>query len=290
VTDRDHERFADAVAASALGALDADERAAFEAHLSTCASCREELGAMRRVAAGLAEAVPAEAPPPALRARVLAFATAQAQDPAPAATPSPRVPSADRGRATATGVLDKPRVKGPLPSWVGLTIAATAAVAVLAALYAFALQSQVGSLRQMVSDATDEADRLREELVDVRREQARLIYMVNVATAPDVRRVNLAGQDGFKGSSAFAYVSPTRGIVLNASGLPALSPGQVYQLWVVQGSEVLSGGVFGVDARGAATYSTPLPPNVSKVTALAVSLEPDPGVPARTGPMVLAGN
>jgi hypothetical protein len=161
---------------------------------------------------------------------------------------------------------------------------------VLAGLYAFALQSQVGSLRQMVTDATDEADRLRDELLEVRRDQARLIYMVNVVSAPDVRRVNLAGQEGFKGSSAFAYVSATRGIVLSAAGLPALSPGQVYQLWVVQGSDILSGGVFGVDAGGAATYSTPLPPNVSNVTALAVSLEPDPGVPVRTGPMVLIGN
>lgn len=55
----------------ALGALDAEERARFEAHLATCAACRGEVHSFREVGALLAESAPAATPPAALRDRVL---------------------------------------------------------------------------------------------------------------------------------------------------------------------------------------------------------------------------
>lgn len=61
----------ESAAAYALGALDADERAAFEAHLAGCAACRVEVQAFREVAGLLAGAAPAVAAPPGLRDRAL---------------------------------------------------------------------------------------------------------------------------------------------------------------------------------------------------------------------------
>jgi anti-sigma-K factor RskA len=58
-------------AAYALDALDADELAAFEAHLARCAECQEAVAAFRDVAAELAHDVETPAPPPALRGRIL---------------------------------------------------------------------------------------------------------------------------------------------------------------------------------------------------------------------------
>lgn len=55
----------------ALGALDAEERARFEAHLATCAECRGEVHSYREVGALLAESAPAATPPATLRDRVL---------------------------------------------------------------------------------------------------------------------------------------------------------------------------------------------------------------------------
>lgn len=55
----------------ALGALDAEERARFEAHLATCAECRGEVQSLREVAALLAESAPAATTPATLRERVL---------------------------------------------------------------------------------------------------------------------------------------------------------------------------------------------------------------------------
>ena len=60
--------------AYATDALDADERAAFERHLESCASCRQEVVELRATAARLAVAASATAPA-ALRERVLAEAS-----------------------------------------------------------------------------------------------------------------------------------------------------------------------------------------------------------------------
>ena len=60
--------------AYAVDALEALERARFEAHLATCADCRAEVHGLRETAARLAETAPVD-PPPALRDRVLADIT-----------------------------------------------------------------------------------------------------------------------------------------------------------------------------------------------------------------------
>jgi anti-sigma-K factor RskA len=70
----------------AAGALDADERAVIDAHLSSCADCRAELAQYNAVAHGLTQVVPQHAPPAALRGAILAAARATA----PAATSSAR--------------------------------------------------------------------------------------------------------------------------------------------------------------------------------------------------------
>jgi anti-sigma factor ChrR (cupin superfamily) len=56
----------------ALGALSPDEARAFEADVAGDAACESELAAFRAVADHLAYAAPPHAPPPGLRARVLA--------------------------------------------------------------------------------------------------------------------------------------------------------------------------------------------------------------------------
>ena len=55
----------------ALGSLDPAERAEFERHLETCASCRAEVQSFREVSGLLAHTVPPAAPPAELRRRVL---------------------------------------------------------------------------------------------------------------------------------------------------------------------------------------------------------------------------
>ncbi len=63
----------------ALGALDEDERNAFEAHLDVCPTCAEELDGFVATTVRLGEAV-AEEPPAALRAQILAAAAQTPQE------------------------------------------------------------------------------------------------------------------------------------------------------------------------------------------------------------------
>jgi anti-sigma factor RsiW len=64
-------------AAYVLDALDDVERRAFEAHLDRCTVCKEELESLRSAAVSLAYAVPAPAPPPRLRERILEAARSE---------------------------------------------------------------------------------------------------------------------------------------------------------------------------------------------------------------------
>jgi anti-sigma-K factor RskA len=66
-------------AAYALDALDPEERRAFEEHLETCESCREELASFAGTTEALAVAASGPAPRPELRDRVLASARSEPQ-------------------------------------------------------------------------------------------------------------------------------------------------------------------------------------------------------------------
>ncbi len=69
---------ADTVAPYLLGALAGAERRDFEAHLDSCAACREDVAHLRVVAEALPLAVPSVAPPPGLRGRLLETVRAEA--------------------------------------------------------------------------------------------------------------------------------------------------------------------------------------------------------------------
>jgi hypothetical protein len=90
-----------------------------------------------------------------------------------------------------------------------------------------------------------------------------MIALVGTGTAGASARLSVAA-DGRRGELAI-------------TGLPKLAPGRVYQLWFARtGAAPISGGVFGVDARGEAL-----------ARAVAVTEEPAPGSPEPTGPHLL---
>lgn len=66
----EHTLLREKLSAYALGALDADEVPALEAHLQDCASCRAELEQYRAISDGLLTALPPRPPSAALRKRL----------------------------------------------------------------------------------------------------------------------------------------------------------------------------------------------------------------------------
>ena len=70
MTYYEHVPFRENIPAYALGALDAEDVAALEVHLRTCASCRDELAAYRATSDSLLTALPPQKPSAALRRRL----------------------------------------------------------------------------------------------------------------------------------------------------------------------------------------------------------------------------
>jgi anti-sigma-K factor RskA len=124
MTNSSHADLKGQAGAYVLGALDADERESFEAHLSGCDACREEVRSLRRVADALSRSVPDRTPRPELRERVLASFP---------------------GASSAAPTRPAGGLPGALRSW--LPLAAMLALTVGIGIYAARLQDRVAELQ-----------------------------------------------------------------------------------------------------------------------------------------------
>jgi anti-sigma-K factor RskA len=250
-----------------LGALSAADRAAYEAHLATCDECATQIKALAPVAAALAHAVPQHDPSPALRERVLA---------------------AVAGRST---VVEAPLAVSRSPSvlpW--LAAAASFLLAVGFGLYAASLRHRIGALELRLQEATVRALGAERQMADLRHTAADAQSQLAILAAPDVQRIDLSGQPSAPRASARAFWSRSRGLVFTASNLPSAPPGKTYQLWVLTKQPApISAGLFKPDTQGrvAAVFETPS--NLPQPVGMAVTIEPEGGVPAPTGDMYLVG-
>jgi anti-sigma-K factor RskA len=122
----------------------------------------------------------------------------------------------------------------------------------------------------------------------VSQTEAAARHTERILAAADVKRVDLAGQDAAPGASGRAFWSRSNGVMFTASGLPALPKGKVYQLWVVTKTAPLSAGLLTPDGSGRVMAVTDMPPGVEPV-AVAVTIEPEGGVPSPTGARYLVG-
>jgi hypothetical protein len=210
---------------------------------------------------GLGQAVRQFDPPLALRARVLESV----------ATRTPARSSAAR----------------PVLWW--LATAASLALAAGLTLYTSQLRTRIGVLEDELRDARARADQADLRMVDAQRTATGAQSAVAVLTAPDVARVDLAGQAVAPRASARAFWSRSRGMVFTASNLPPLPAGRTYQLWVVTGQAPLSAGLLTPDAQGSVSATFNTPPDIAQPVAMAVTIEPAGGVPAPTGERYLIG-
>lgn len=240
-----HDHFTEQAAAYAIGALSPPERAQFEAHLATCASCAAEVRSYMPVAVALAQlSAPAE-PSAEARRRVIEAARTDS-----------------RGNVV---VITKTRpaalARRALTPW----LAAAAALALAAGLGLYAYQLRQTAMRAQLTTA--------------------------VLQAPDLLEVRLMGQPVAPQASARAFVSRTRGVVLTASNVPALPSGRTYQVWVLTAqTPPISVGLAKPDPTGRIAVTLPTADsNMPTPTGVAVTIEPEGGVPVATGPAYLVG-
>jgi anti-sigma-K factor RskA len=250
-----HEQLGDQAPAYVLGALTPAERLAFEAHLAECAICAAEVRSLAPVTAGLARLVPEAEPAPEVKERLLA-------------------------------AIAKPSAWSV--SW--LATAASVALAVVLGGYSAQLRARVAGLESQLREATRRAEASEGQVAEARRVAFDAQSQVAILAAPDLARIDLAGQPVAPTAAARAFWSRTRGLVFTASNLPAPPPGRAYQLWVLTAQPApISAGMLVVDASGRVTARFDTPLDLPRPVAMAVTLEPEGGVPAPTGEKYLVG-
>jgi hypothetical protein len=212
---------------------------------------------------GLGQAVPQVDPPLALRARVIGSV------------------------AGATAVRLAPVRSTP---WL-LATAASLTLAAGLGIYTSQLRGRVGALEGELREARARASAAEQRAMDAQQAAAGTRIAVAVLTAPDVARIDLAGQTPVAPrASARAFWSRSRGMVFTASNLPALPPGRVYQLWVVTAQPApISAGLLTPDAQGGVSETFNTPSDIPQPVALAVTIEPAGGVRSPTGEKYLVG-
>jgi anti-sigma-K factor RskA len=272
-----HDALKDQVELYVLGVLTPPERAEFERHLATCADCTAAVRALREVTMALALASPPASPSPQVRERLLASLPGRDRRPGPGVGRGPAAPDRDRV---------PPSSSPSLAPW--LAMAAAAILAAGLALYAVQLRQRINTLETRLRETTLRAEASELQMAEARRAAADAQSTVMVLAAPDLTRVDLAGQPVAPSAKARAFWSGSRGLVFTASDLPPLPSGRVYQLWIVGPGAPVSAGLLTPDASGRA-YGVFDSQGVAKPAAFAVTIEPAGGVPAPTGEKYLVG-
>lgn len=204
-------------------------------------------------------------------AEVRAFrrvATALAES-VPGQAPPPELRSGMLRSVTARAPFARPaRVSR---AW--LPLAAAMVIAVGAALFALTLQRRGAALEE-----------------DARQLNSALQSSMAVLAAPDLVRIELFGQPPAPSATGRALWSRARGMVFMSSALPPPPSGRIYQIWVVTEPGPISAGLLDADLAAGARAFFATPPDIPSPIAVAVTIEPAGGVPAPTGPAVLAGS
>jgi anti-sigma-K factor RskA len=258
-----HEAWLEQAEIYALGALDDDERRQIEAHLAEgCRVCAERIRETSEAVTILARALHQEAPPAALRTRLMEAIDAD-----------------EDAFETEGGAEDGPPIRRA-PRWAWWAGWATAlAAAALLLVVGFSL-----------SKTQEELERLRGRVAILQEELTEREATLRFLSDPNVRYVSLAGLPASPGASGWLLWNPEirQGLFL-ARGLPAAPPDRTYELWGIAGAEPVPAGVFKVDSAGRALFRLPPLLETKPFDTFAVTLEPAGGTLKPSGPMHLAG-
>lgn len=260
--NRDHDSLAALAYDYVLGSLSDAEAREFREHLSGCAECQQAVRDLALVGEAMSRSLDVSLPPADMRARVLARATS-----------SPAVVAPPQSQRTS--------------AWQWLAIAATFIATVMTASTVY-YRAETERLRSAGTESAQRIASLEQQVAALQTNAATAAQTTTVLTAGDLARIDLSGQPPAPGAAGRVFWSATEGLVFAATNLPALPPGRVYQLWVVA-DQPISAGIAEPGSRGG--FSVVTSPSVTtRPKAFALTIEPEGGRPAPTGPMFLLGS
>lgn len=213
----------------ALGALPPEEARAVEAHIAGCEACRLLADEAMATASSLGFAVPLRSPSATLKSRVVASA------------------------AVLTDIGKRGRSK----LWPA-AVAALVVIGIGATSWAALTQVRINDLEDrnaaLSADATSQSQQVGATVAT----QAELSETVDTQNAvleivmePDVQRTELLGTSmapTASGRCVWSRAQASGALIVN--GLPALTEGSVYAMWIVYENHWLDAGRFGVGNDG----------------------------------------
>jgi anti-sigma-K factor RskA len=286
---KNHEPMEEAAAAFALGILEGDDLRAFEAHrASGCPQCEALIAEFGSVTDALPLAVGMVAPPAGLKARILnaAGVTGRGSSTAPAGSWADGTGAADvRPREFDYEKMRKPR---PQSFWMPLAYAALAGLAIVS-FRVIQLNNRIQESARAAEEKNQQIASLESEITSLRATAEQQAALVRLLNQPESGLVTLASLAPAPGASGKVLWDRREGKgYLWVSNLPADPQGKDYQLWAIADGKPVSAGVFSAENGSALIPLESLPGE--GVAAFAITLEPEGGVPAPSGDMVLLGN
>ena len=276
----DGERFRDLAIEHLLHGLEGDALREFRAEMERRgAEGERELARLREVMGSLALAAPPVDPPEALRSRLVAQIEAEDR------------PSGDVG----AGAREVTPIR---PEWGRWGVGAAGLAAALAFVFglgnvelrnqAAVMQTSLDSARTALALAEGEAAAAADSL---RRSLEGAETALGIAGSRGASSVMLSGTEVQPFAWARAFIDPVTGrTLLLIHDLPVLPPDTVYQLWAIRGDTPTPAGTLTVGTDGSGRLESEDADLWLGANVLAVTVEPAPGQPAPTGPIVLAGS
>jgi hypothetical protein len=249
------------IPAYSIGATDAEETRFVEVNLAVYPDAAAELDRYRLMSEGLLHSAEPMSPPSALRGKIVSA-----------------IAGNNAAKTSGEGFGSQVVQFMNLRRWSLSKMVAAAAILMLVASNVF-WWNQVQDARQ---DKDDVAMQLEE----------REVFLAALSNASNSRWVELSTADTEGAANAAAAViwePSSQRALLYAQGFPQLEPDMAYQLWLIQGDERISAGVFQVNFSGNGTFVFTVPDSLDNFDALGITPEPAAGSPAPTGNPVVFG-
>ena len=311
MTDISHQEAFSELAAVALDSAPAEVADAVRAHASVCPECGPELAGMEATVAALGELVPLAKLNPGrgagIRSRLITRARNERES---RSAPVPGPPDLARGIASLTGLGHK-ATPGAQKAVTGETRRVTPSApirtqkgfepepmrfnwyAIAATLLFFVTGAQLlrvtrdnSEMRSQLA-AADTVVPKTDSMASVVNEKN---AMIQAMAGPDVKVVALADKNAPQPLGRMFWNRATNDWMMVTYGLRAPKPGKTYQVWLVTDKEKISAGTFRPDSQGRTVMHANYALARDALRAVAITEEPDGGVPAPTGPMVVAGS
>jgi|SRR5687767_2325576 len=304
-----HEEAFSELAAVALDAVSADVAHAVRSHAQVCPECGPELAAMEETVATLGELVPSSqinrGRSAGIRSRLLVRARSERES---IAAPVPGPPDISRGVASLTGLGTKvtpgsqravtgegrrftpahpQRQTTQMPprrfNWFAL--AATVALVATGA-QLFRVTNDRNSMRDQLAAVDTMAPHVDSLASALNQKDA----MIAAMSGTDVKVVSLVDSSAPEPLGKMMWNRASDDWVMVTYNLKQPAPGKTYQVWLVTDTQKISAGTFRPDANGKTVMHAHYALDRNALRAVAITEEPEGGMPAPTGPMVVVGS